>query len=163
MSASGSPPDATVGVAETAGATRLLLAGEIDAGVADDAAEAIQRIAATDGPVEIDLAAVTFMDCYGLRIIQAVVERVSAPVRVVAASDPVRFLLEAAGLAALTTDDPVADAPGTPGPVDLRRIAPLAVDHLYASEPLVPAGLSEPAETAEPAPVGTARTEGGPP
>ncbi|WP_341361272.1 STAS domain-containing protein [Georgenia sp. M64] len=164
MDGSGSP---SVVVDEEEGTTRLVLAGEIDAGIADDVAHALQRVAAHDTPVDIDLAGVTFMDCYGLRILQAVVERVSAPVRVVAASAPVRFLLETAGLAALT-----ADGPGSSGPdraVDLSGIAPLAVDRLYLSEPLtarpqqaqpLPVGTARP-EQAEPQPVGTARTEGG--
>ncbi|WP_447925255.1 STAS domain-containing protein [Georgenia muralis] len=149
MDSNGSP---SIVVDEEEGTTRLVLAGEIDAGIADDAAQALQRVAAHDAPVDIDLAGVTFMDCYGLRVIQAVVERVSAPVRVVAASDPVRYLLDTAGLAALTVD-----GQGPAGPdldLDLRGIAPLALDRRYVSEPL--AVPPAPAET-EP---GTARTEG---
>ncbi|RPF28707.1 STAS domain-containing protein [Georgenia muralis] len=151
MDGNGSP---SVVVDEEEGTTRLVLAGEIDAGIADDVAHALQRVAAHDTPVDIDLAGVTFMDCYGLRILQAVVGRVSAPVRVVAASAPVRFLLETAGLTALA-----ADGPGSSGPdraVDLSGIAPLAVARLYLSEP-----LTVRPEQAEPQPVGTARTDGG--
>jgi len=74
--------------------TRLVLAGEVDASMNDELATCTTEITRLNGPLDVDLRNVTFMDSSVLAVLARLTQRLSDPVRVIGASESVRFLLE---------------------------------------------------------------------
>ncbi|GAA4285923.1 hypothetical protein GCM10022262_02820 [Georgenia daeguensis] len=92
--------------------TRLVLAGEVDASMNDELATCTTEITRLNGPLDVDVRNVTFMDSSVLAVLARLTQRLSAPVRVIGASESVRFLLELTHLSEvveLHDDFPEAD------------------------------------------------------
>jgi anti-anti-sigma factor len=98
------------------GAVRVRLAGEIDVSVADEVHAALTQVVADVQPgahaVALDLSELQFIDSSGIRaLLQTVLDARTAEleVSVVAVSDPVRRVLDIAGVSAMLG---VAPEPG---------------------------------------------------
>lgn len=78
---------------------RVRVAGEIDVATAPALSETLTALV-TSNPVVValDLAAVTFLSCAGLRAIAVVSDKLGDRLHVVAASEPVRLLTELFGM-----------------------------------------------------------------
>jgi anti-anti-sigma factor len=74
--------------------TRLVLAGEVDASMNDELATCTTEITRLNGPLDVDVRNVTFMDSSVLAVLARLTQRLGEPVRVIGASESVRFLLE---------------------------------------------------------------------
>ncbi|MCK6209645.1 STAS domain-containing protein [Georgenia sp. EYE_87] len=74
--------------------TRLVLAGEVDASMNDELATCTTEITRLNGPLDVDVRNVTFMDSSVLAVLARLTQRLNEPVRVIGASESVRFLLE---------------------------------------------------------------------
>ena len=108
------PSGGAIDVTVAPGSTRVVLSGEVDASLADDAQGAVFAAEASGQRVEVNLRDVTFMDCFGLRILMWLTD-LRADVAVVDAPPPVRLLLEATGLTgllAVETGEPLSGPPG---------------------------------------------------
>lgn len=98
------------------GPTRVEVTGEIDVATVRQLREALDRAAEGAERVELDLAAVDFMSCSGMRCLVDV--RPALPgLRIVAASAPVRRLLSVYGVDELLEPVPYGELPrGSAGP-----------------------------------------------
>lgn len=76
------------------GRTRLVLAGEVDAGMDEELATCTTEITRLGAPLDVDVRNVTFMDSSVLAVIARLTQRLNAPVRVIGPSESVRFLLD---------------------------------------------------------------------
>ena len=85
---------ASVHVLVENGRTRLVLSGEVDADLAADLAEATSAAETTGLPIDIDAQHVTFMDSSGIAFLARIASRSPRQVRMLRASESVRFLLE---------------------------------------------------------------------
>lgn len=84
----------TVRVTFSLTSARLVLAGEVDARLNAQLASATLQLTENGLPVDVDTRDVTFMDSAVIALIAHLANRLTAPVRIVAPSDQVRFLLE---------------------------------------------------------------------
>ena len=82
------------------GVTAVALRGDLDLASADGVTRRLQALRDAGEPVVLDLDELNFIDSSGLRVILQAVEdsRAGWSFRVTAGSEPVRRLLEAAGL-----------------------------------------------------------------
>lgn len=74
--------------------TRVVLTGEVDAGLGPDLVEAAVDAEDAGRPVEIDVQHVTFMDSTGLAFLARVASRTTPGVVLIRPPELVRFLLE---------------------------------------------------------------------
>ena len=72
----------------------VLLAGEVDADLSADLADAADAVADAVLPVDIDVAGVTFMDSSGVAFLARVATSAAGPIRLLNPSESLRFLLE---------------------------------------------------------------------
>ncbi|GAA2241707.1 hypothetical protein GCM10010401_13170 [Rarobacter faecitabidus] len=73
---------------------RVLLTGEIDAGLAGEFTAAIETIRRESLPVTLDTRHVTFMDSFGVAFVSQIAMAGPGPTRVIHAPPTVKFLLE---------------------------------------------------------------------
>ena len=84
----------TVSIRYSPTSAHLVLAGEVDARLNAQLASATLQLTEYGLPVDVDTRDVTFMDSAVIALIAHLANRLTAPVRIVAPSDQVRFLLE---------------------------------------------------------------------
>jgi len=84
------------------GGARLVVLGDLDAATAPQLRAAFET---APDDVELDLGSCTFMDSSGISVLTEARMRHSPDLRVVAASRPVRLVLEVSGLAEVFLDD----------------------------------------------------------
>ncbi len=90
-----------VAVTSDSGRSTAVVSGEIDADNCGEFGEAVRRGVTADGPLDIDMASVGFVDSSGvseLLAIRATFEERGQVVRIVNPSRPVRRVLEVTGL-----------------------------------------------------------------
>jgi len=100
----------TVHVIVGAERTRIVLTGEVDAGLAPDLLEAGSEAEKAGLPIEVDAHHVTFMDSSGVAFLARLSTRSAHRVRLLRVPPTVRFLLEVTRIGDLL--DVVDDAPG---------------------------------------------------
>ena len=74
--------------------TRVVLSGEIDAGIAPELRDAAADAEAAGRPVEVDARHVRFMDSSGVTLLARLAARTPGRLRLIQPPDVVRFLLE---------------------------------------------------------------------
>lgn len=103
--AAGSPAQTTIDAqTEVGGAVRhpdgrIVLVGEVDAGMTEKLVELAHEIGPDDAPVTVDLAAVTFIDSTVVRFLALVYRATHSPVVLTGATERTRFLIDAMGIA----------------------------------------------------------------
>jgi len=107
--AGGDAQPGTVQVIVQGARTRVVLAGEVDADLGPELAEAMADAEATGLPVDVDVERVTFMDSSGIAFLARLATRSDDRVRLLRPPDTVRFLLEVTRIGELL--DVVDDAP----------------------------------------------------
>lgn len=90
------PPgdDGSVHVMFSAGRTRIVLSGEIDASLSTELRDAAADAETAGRPVEVDARHVRFMDSSGVTLLARLASRTPGRLQVIQPPDVVRFLLE---------------------------------------------------------------------
>jgi anti-anti-sigma factor len=89
-------------VQENADITLLVCEGELDIAATEQIADCAEKALECGAPIEIDLEAVSFLDSMGLRSLLALFNRSTGErPRIIAASEPVRRVMELTGTSAL--------------------------------------------------------------
>lgn len=110
--AGGDAQPGTVQVIVQDGRTRVVLAGEVDADLGPDLAEAMSDAETAGLPVDVDVEGVTFMDSSGIAFLARLATRSEDRVRLLHPPDAVQFLLEVTRIGELldvVTGDEAAD------------------------------------------------------
>ncbi|GAA4415348.1 hypothetical protein GCM10023169_01580 [Georgenia halophila] len=96
-------PPGSVAVLTTDSGVRLVLSGQVDAGMNTELVEAVHEATRIGLPVDVDTRTVTFMDSTVIALMAHMVNRLAHPVRFIEPPEVVRFLLD------LTHIDEVVD------------------------------------------------------
>ncbi len=100
----------TVSILFSAGRTRLVLSGAIDATVGEEMTSAVAECTASALPVDVDARTVTFLDSSGAAHLARLAR--TLPVRVIQPPDAMRFVLSVTALD--STVEILDDAPDYP-------------------------------------------------